>query len=168
MENENSELEGLGGWLVLVGIGLVLSPIRLVFQSAIVFVPVFQDGTWQAITDPNSAQFIPYVGMLISFEILVNISFLLMGIALLYLFFTKHKLFPKAYIGFSIISVSLLLIDAWASTLVFPDMPMFDAETAGELARGLVAAAIWIPYMLVSKRVKATFIHPKEDETVTP
>jgi hypothetical protein len=35
---------------------------------------------------------------------------------------------------------------------------MFDPETAKEFFRSLISMAIWVPYMLVSQRVKNTFI----------
>ena len=41
---------------------------------------------------------------------------------------------------------------------MLPDEPFFYSETIKEIARGLITTIIWVPYMMVSKRVKATFV----------
>ena len=76
-----------------------------------------------------------------------------------FLFFSKKKLFPKLYIGMLLFSLVFIVLDALAIKMVMPSEPVFDPDTLKELLRTVVASAIWIPYMLVSKRVKATFIN---------
>jgi len=51
---------------------------------------------------------------------------------------------------------------------VFPSEPMFDPETIKEFARSLVACVIWVPYMLISKRVKATFVEHMPNKQMQP
>ena len=51
---DNNELKGLGGWLVLVGIGVVISPIRLLVTLVPTYKPIFEGGTWEAITTVGS------------------------------------------------------------------------------------------------------------------
>jgi len=82
---------------------------------------------------------------------------------LVYLFFTKNRFFPKFYILIAISSIIFIIIDAWLVTKVLPSEPMLDEETMRELTRALISAAIWVPYMLVSKRVKATFVEKKSN-----
>ena len=44
-------------------------------------------------------------------------------------------------------------------SMQLPNMAMQDAlGTLGDIARAIFQSCIWIPYMLVSKRVKATFV----------
>ncbi len=71
MDNQN-EPAGLGGWLILVGIGVVLSPIRLLISSAITYFPIFSDGTWQAVTTVGSEFYHPFWGPLLLSEIIFN------------------------------------------------------------------------------------------------
>ena len=75
-----------------------------------------------------------------------------------YLFFMKKKIFPKVYIGMLIFSFLFIVLDALAIKMVLPDEVIFDKDTIRAMGRGAISMAIWIPYMLVSKRVKATFI----------
>ena len=98
-------------------------------------------------------------------EMIFNTALFLFGLFLIYLFFTKKRLFPKAYIAISLAAIAFILLDAGVAKLVIPAVPMFDTETVTNLVRASVAAAIWIPYMLVSKRVKATFIEPMSART---
>jgi 1-acyl-sn-glycerol-3-phosphate acyltransferase len=58
------------------------------------------------------------------------------------------------------VAVSLIFIplDAWLVVKVFPGEPMFNSETTKEFARSLITGVIWIPYMLLSKRVRVTFV----------
>ncbi len=75
-----------------------------------------------------------------------------------FLFFSKKKAFPKWYIGMLLFTLVFILVDAMAIKAVLPNEPIFDPETVKELGRTLIASFIWIPYMLVSKRVNATFV----------
>ena len=56
-----------------------------------------------------------------------------------------------------IISLQVLL-DALAIKMVLPNEPIFDPYTVKELFQSIIAASIWVPYMLISKRVEATFV----------
>jgi hypothetical protein len=42
---------------------------------------------------------------------------------------------------------------------VLPGEPVFDPDTVKELMRSLFMVVVWVPYILASKRVKATFIN---------
>ena len=156
--NENNELKGLSGWLVLVGIGVVFSPIKLLFTYVPLYKPIFEDGTWEALTTVGSEVYNSLWAPLLIGEITFNSLIFAASICLIYLFFSKHYLFPKLYIGIVAFSIVFILLDAWIVTKVLPSEPMFDPETTKEFMRSLISGVIWIPYMLISKRVKSTFV----------
>lgn len=153
-----SRPSGIGGWLILVAIGLILSPIRLLLTLAVDFLPLFTDGTWEALTTTGSEVYHPLWAPIILGEVAGNIGFLGTGIALLVLFFMESRSFPTLFIAVAFINLAFIVGDALVVSVLVPDVPVFDAETTREIARSLFAVAVWVPYMLVSKRVKNTFV----------
>ena len=152
------EPAGLAGWLVLVGIGLVVSPIRIAVVLLQTFPPIFRDGAWEVLTTPGTEAYHALWAPLLVLEIFGNTLFIAAGIALLLLFFRRSFRFPTLYIAYAVASVLFILLDAWLGSFVLADEPMFDPDTAREFGRTLVSAAVWVPYLLVSKRVRNTFV----------
>jgi hypothetical protein len=102
---DKNKLKGLSGWLILVGIGVVLNPIRLLFSLIPAYKPIFADGVWEALTTPGSAVYTPYFGALFIGEFIFNTLMFAACIYLIYLFFSKHYLFPKVFIGIALVSL---------------------------------------------------------------
>lgn len=161
--SDTSELKGLGGWLIIIGIGLFMSPISIVVELGPMYYSILADGVIPAITNPLSEFYNPLLMLLIFGELVINSLMAVVSVYLIYLFFSKHYQFPKVYIAVTIISVIIFPLDAWLGSLVFPNQPLFDDETLKYFFRSLVAAMIWIPYMLVSERVKATFVEKRPE-----
>ena len=155
---DNNDLKGIAGWLILVGIGVVLSPLRLLVNLIPTYKPIFEDGVWEALTTAGSDAYVPYFSSLLIGEMAYNVAMLLATIYLVFLFFTKHHFFPQLFIIIILASLIFIPLDAWFVQVLFPTEPMFDQETTKEFIRSLVVGVIWIPYMLISKRVKATFV----------
>ena len=163
-----NNLKGLRGWLILVGIGLVFSPIKLIATYYPIFLQILTDGTWEILTTQGSVAYHPLWGPLLTGEIMFNSGMVLFFGYLLYLFFTRHYLFPKVYIIMMTISVAFIPLDAWVTTVILPNEPVFDPATTKELLRAALGMVIWVPYMLVSKRVKATFVEKSSDKHMQP
>ncbi len=156
--SEEKSLEGIGGWLIIVAISIVISPIRAVVIGVTTYVPIFSSGAWQALTTQGSDVYNPLWAPIIIGEILINSALIVAWLYMAYKFFTKSSAFPKWYIGIAIFSLVFIIVDAFSIKLVLPNEPVFDSSTRQELMRSLIMVVIWVPYMLVSKRVKATFI----------
>ena len=159
IDKEKNELNGIKGWLILVGIGIIFSPIRLGFSLLQTYTPMMKDGSWEKATTVGSSNYIPHFQTLMITEISYNLCIMIASIYLIYLFTKKSKDFPKFFIIIGLISILVIPIDAYLTTLVFNEMEVFDKETLKEFMKTVVGYFIWIPYMLVSERVKQTFIH---------
>ena len=155
---EDKKLEGLGGWLILVGFGVIFAPLRIATQMLPLYLNMFSDGTFAAVTTPGTEAYNPIWKLILLGEMTINIGLILAWLYICFLFFSKRTVFPKWFITISLFTLSFIVLDAFAIKMVLPEQPIFDAETLKELMRSLISSCIWVPYMLVSKRVKATFV----------
>jgi hypothetical protein len=153
----HSELEGLDGWLILVGIGLVIRPVRILTHEAPSLVGLFTTGVWQANTTPGSPTYHPLWRYIFSMEVIGNLGILLVECFLLFLFVRRSTRFPRWFIASVLFIPAFILVDAWLVTRILLQGPLWDPETIQHFGRAAIQALIWVPYMLVSKRVKATF-----------
>jgi hypothetical protein len=149
--------QGIGGWLILVGIGIVLSPFTMFTQTIAFIKSVYTSGTWEAMTAQGSADYHPMWAPILVTETGFNVIQCALWSYMVYLFFAKKKTFPKWYIWAQASLFVFLIADALAIYLIRPDLPVFTPEASKELGRSLVAVCVWVPYMLVSRRVAATF-----------
>ena len=120
---------------------------------------IFSTGAWEALTTQGSEVYSPLWAPIIIGELLFNSALILTWLYIGYMFFTKRRRFPKWYIGIAVVSLLFILADAFLIKLVLPGEPVFDPDTAKELMRSVIMVVIWVPYMLVSKRVKRTFVN---------
>lgn len=155
---EEKSLEGLGGWLILVGLGIIISPIRIAVQIYQIYSGIFSNGSWTALTTPGTETYNPLWAPILIGEVAINGGLFLMWVFIAFLFFSKKRVFPKFYIGILLFTLTFILLDALATRSVLPNVPIFDDETIKAFGQSLIASLIWVPYMLVSKRVKATFV----------
>lgn len=122
------------------------------------YTEIFNEGYWEVLTTPGSLAYDPLWSPILISEIAVNTGLIIALLYMIFLFFSKKRLFPKYYIGILLFTLVFMVADMLALKVVLPNEPMFDPETTKEFIRSIIGALIWIPYMLVSKRVKATFI----------
>jgi len=140
-----------------VGIGLVARPLWILLNVAPSLARVISDGSWQALTTPGSPQFHPMWRTILTFELVGNLGIVIAGLWLLDLFFRRSPSFPACFIALTLFVPIFILTDAWLATQIHPDEPFWDPTTIRNMARTTMGALIWVPYMLVSKRVRATF-----------
>lgn len=165
--NTKSKYQGIGGWLTLVALGLLVTPVMLAFHLLGTYLPLLTEGTLQALSDPSSEAYHPLWVPLITFEVVGNILMFLGYCYLLYIFFKRSETFPKSYIFLTVASLIFIAIDFFAADLIPAVAEQDDSEMLEQLIRAAIGCAIWVPYMLKSERVKATFVEPYSDRIYT-
>lgn len=146
------DLEGLSGWLVLVGIGLVISPLMILSNTVTHNLPVLTNPRLHAYLETH-----PALEGLIIFEIATNLIFIAVLVALNILFFRKKRSFPTYMIFYLCLHLIVDVGDAVAAHAVMPSVAVSAPLQA--ITRSFLAALIWVPYFLVSRRVKVTFVY---------
>ncbi len=140
-------LQGIGGWLILVIINIGFTIFGAGFMLFTMHIPF--------LLDPSEFQvsFHPNMRVILIYETCVNFFLIIFSIFALVVMFKKSRWFPKMMIGYYTFIFLNLLIDIILIESVSPSdgafFPVFRTALYG---------GIWASYMLVSKRVKATFI----------
>jgi hypothetical protein len=140
---------GLGGWLVLLGIGLFFGPLKL-------FLSIVKG--WASV-DANAVQQFPVA---MRGALAIEIAFLLYYLCTTTLFFLCSRRFPRFFIWLLIAAIfEQLVIIAWLKLNLpsnFDITSVFGSEEFAQLVVGVIGALLWIPYILKSKRVANTFV----------
>ena len=140
------EPSGIGGWLVLPAIGLIVCPFKLVYSFWVsLLVPM--NGKWIILwsAEPRLAIF---VGLMIA----ANIISLALVLWTAWHFFHKNKRAPFLYCTFLVFVMVFELVDCFLVRQIYPERKVMPNNML------LLSGAIWLTYFLNSKRVRNTFI----------
>jgi transglutaminase-like putative cysteine protease len=148
---------GLGGWLVLPAFGLFARPIQVLFAIGGNW-SAYSTESWHSLTDPSGGAYHGLWAPLLIFELLVNLTLMGFPVLLIILFFQRRKTFPPLFVLFLLFALITTTFDEFGSRVIPAVAKQNSSVVSRELIQSYMACAIWIPYMLVSKRVKATFV----------
>ena len=73
---DQAKPNGLKGWLILPMLGLILTPIRLSIALVTIYAPIFTNGIWNVLTNPNNEAYHKLWAPLLIFEVIGNSAFL--------------------------------------------------------------------------------------------
>ncbi len=153
---DNSALTGLGGWLVLVMLGLIARP--LVMAKGIADLrPAFWTDYWEQAEAMVRAGHFTVFKILVGGELAVNMMLLSLSVILLVLFFKKRTAFPGLFIGIMFFNALVLAVDTILSGYLLKEANNLAPDESGQLVRTVIYAVIWSLYMLKSERVRLTF-----------
>jgi hypothetical protein len=161
---QENQPQGIGGWLILPVIGLFITPVWVAITTINEIIPSLQPEVWDILTTPGTQLYHPLWAVMIIFELVGNSILFVGSLVLIVLLFGKKKIFPRLIIAFYILNLVVLGIDYLAIVTFISDILPTEGEKLGleamkELAKAIIGAAIWIPYFLVSVRVKNTFVN---------
>ena len=149
---------GIGGWLILVAVGLCLTPIRIAAEILATVRPL-NPALWHALTTPGARAYHPLFGPWIVGQLVAYSALLLWALALLYLFFAKKRLFPRLMIAFLIVRALVQVADISVALRIPMVANSLQVNVFGGPIIAIVVAAIWVPYFLWSRRVAGTFVN---------
>ena len=136
---------GIAGWLLLPALGTLVSPFLLAKGSYETGLSLFTF----AIENPALKGFI-------TVEFLLNLGFCLGWFYALYLLARHRAQYPPLFIVLSLGIVAFSIVDTAVAHFGF-GVP-FEPNDLRDFLRALIFSAIWVPYMLRSRRVRNTFV----------
>jgi hypothetical protein len=158
LEDKDVPVKGICGWLYVMGLGLMMSVLRLGRIIYGTYFALFTDGVWQALTTPGATDYHPLGAHYLVAETMVLVALMAADIALFFLFITRRRIFPRSFIMVSIAGVVLLSFDVWIVRPLFPHLPTtLSPLMTHESFVALVRCLVGVTYMLRSERVRRTF-----------
>jgi hypothetical protein len=157
-DSAKKQYDKIGGWLILVAIGLIFTPLRLLVVLFKDLLPALSGETWSRLTTPGTAAYHPLWAPLLFFEVIGNCLFIVAPIIVAIFFFQKRRFVPRLIIILLLANLVFVAIDYFAADLIPFVAAQEDIGSLIELIRVFIVCAIWVPYFLVSKRVKGTFV----------
>lgn len=159
-ELANPAARPLGGWLYLVGFGLVAGLLYRTWSLKNLFSYLNGD-TWEQLTSSTGRAFHMGWEPLLIFEALNQVTGVGALLACFFLFLKRRRNFPKAYV---VVTVSLIGIDFMDTGLIFlagmQDLVGIGNKDLVDSLRNSITGSLWMLYMFRSVRVRETFLQP--------
>ena len=147
---------GLGGWLILVGIGAVVTPIRLAV-SLVQTGPTYSASSWARLTSPGTSAYHPLWAPALLFELLGHIVLFVFSMLLVWQFFRRRPWFPALFVLFILSRTVFLVLDGVFVRLIPALADQADPAWTPQW-QAVAVSVIWVSYMFRSRRVQNTFM----------
>jgi hypothetical protein len=138
--------EGIGGWLILPMLQLLLSPVVYAFTM---------------IEEISAAIRMPSLVLPVTIEALSALAYIGYAVFTATRFFTKRRSTITLMLGFYGANVFLSFLQVamvgWVESILSVDMKSTASVTA---TRSIISAVLWSSYFLRSERVRKTFVRP--------
>jgi len=152
----DSHLKGLSGWLIIAGIGIFYTLFSNLYY---ILANVINNGGWSILMQPFNDLKFDEVDWIPVIEVLLYFLTTILLIQLLILFFFQKKSFPKWYIGLKLAAMIIVFLEVYLVYYVLPYSKELREQVLFSTCTYVVGALIWIPYMLLSRRVRFTFVN---------
>jgi hypothetical protein len=152
---EENEYSQIGGWLVLLCLGLILTPLyTMVTLVKGNFTNVHQ---WKMLVDTSYADYNPVLGGFVLFEFMTELAFFAFSILVLILFLKRRSSTPHLLSALYIFNVVYIVATAISGSFLELYTASETRSNINDILRALLIACIWIPYLFLSERSKQTF-----------
>jgi transglutaminase-like putative cysteine protease len=148
----------IGGWLYLVGFGLVVGLIAQAWKLKDL-APFFKDEMWDNLTSREGRAYHPAWEPLLIFEGIYNTVGLAAMAVCCWLFFRRFRHFPRVYIlVFGILAGLQFIYAASILALDLGDLLEFTGNEMRTAVIGMISIGLWSLYLVKSVRVRETFV----------
>ena len=146
------------GWLILVGLGFFLFPLRVVDFLWGDLRPAFSKEVWPLLTTPGNPAYHPLNAPVLMFELAGNVLLLACAIGLVALFVQRRRRFPP--VAMLVLAAALLfyIADYFVAHQIPAVAEQAEMDSTADILEAFLACAIVIPYLRLSTRVKETFV----------
>ncbi len=153
-----SHLAGIAGGLTLVAIGVVLRPLMLLTRAKDLLGLMGNLPVWIARTDAESVSYLPGYASFASCEAFMLPALMAWSLVMAVQFFRRKASLPVSLI------ILLVLTCGWTAARSYW-LRQIDSSVGNEgvtrvvttIVFQVVLSALWVAYLVVSRRVKATF-----------
>ncbi len=141
--------EGIGGWLILPAIGLLIAPFTA-YLSCYELLQILSEG------DFEGAEIIyPGITLYVIIDLTVFLLLLIYQLVTLTAFFLKKPYTPTLMIINYLVGLFISIsTNIWGTALMNSDPNL----ALISIMPNFIGTLIWVPYFLFSKRVKNTFV----------
>lgn len=153
----DDSLTGLGGWLILVAIGVTLRPLAIARVTWPAFQLMCNWPGWVTRTDPESFSYVPGFAWVVLAETFLHGLFLAWSVVLVPQFYRRKASFPVAFAASLVGLVTWDVVDVCLMQTLKLHNSAEAAKAFGALLPVILSALIWVPYLFRSRRVKLTF-----------
>ncbi|MDF3059424.1 MAG: hypothetical protein K0R17_3639 [Rariglobus sp.] len=157
-------LEGIGGWLILLAIGVVIRPLIQLGMMKDTFGLIGNRAGWITMADTESVSYLAGYAPLVWTETFIQGLFLAWAAVMVVQFFRCRSSLPKSLSALLLLAVAWEIIDLIVVTRMLPgESPPNYVRPAGHV----IVTIAWVCYLHVSRRVHATFRNPRS-KSITP
>jgi hypothetical protein len=154
--SETQFLNGLSGWLILLAAMLWVTLLGAVIQAVSDIPHIIGGKVWAEYTTPGRAAYHPLWSRLLVLDWGSNLIALVLLPVLLTLFFQRKRAFPTVMFWTLIAFVALVAFRFGVADRI----SFIKGDGVGlPLCLAVLKAVVWIPYLRLSKRMKATFVN---------
>lgn len=164
-----NKYSSIGGWLILVGIGVTLTPIGLLASLYSEYHAEMDVNYIVYFFNIESDYFSPLIGYFTFFIAFINSLMCAFSIFILIIFYQKKASFRLYFSLFKLFNCLFLILDVivlyniYGNSSDMAERTMLSSQTT-TMMRVLIQSCIWVPYVWFSERSKHTFTR----ETTAP
>ncbi len=151
---ETEAAADFSGWVVVLGIGVVLSPLVNLIELVTSIDDYISMASWSALSRKAW-----YYRAFLALEWITYILIIVAGVLIIFLYFRKRNTFRQTFIATRIYMIVFSLI----STIIVYSTPEMGTELTEFFRKGiqtLLGNLVWLMYVYRSQQVRETFVLP--------